>query len=150
MSFSIARGAGHVLLGENGAGKSTLINLLGGLFSPDEGSIRFDRAPYRPASPLQALKAGIRVVHQELHLLSNLSVAENLLFERLPRRHGLVRFREMNRRAAELLAEVGLQISPTAEAPPPGWASRRCSWSRSPKRSPTTASSWCWTSRPRP
>ena len=115
VSFDIARGSGHVLLGENGAGKSTLINLLGGVLQPDDGSIWYDGAPYRPASPLEAFKAGIRVVHQELHLLSNLSVAENLLFEHLPSRWGLVSFRDMNRRAAELLAEVGLDVAPTME-----------------------------------
>ena len=115
VSFDIARGSGHVLLGENGAGKSTLINLLGGVLQPDDGSIWFDGAPYRPASPLEAFKAGIRIVHQELHQLSNLSVAENLLFEHLPSRWGLVNFREMNRRAAELLSEVGLDIAPTTE-----------------------------------
>ncbi len=113
VSFEIKRGEGHVLLGENGAGKSTLINLLGGLFPPDDGSIWFNGAPYRPASPLEAFSRGIRVVHQELNLLSNLTVAENLLFEQLPSRRGLVNFREMNRRAAELLAEVGLDISPS-------------------------------------
>ncbi|MBS1181624.1 MAG: transporter related [Proteobacteria bacterium] len=113
VSFEIERGEGHVLLGENGAGKSTLINLLGGVFQPDEGSIWFDGAPYRPASPLEAFSKGIRVVHQELNLLGNLTVAENLLFEQLPSRRGLVNFREMNRRAAELLAEVDLDISPS-------------------------------------
>ena len=115
VSFDIARGSSHVLLGENGAGKSTLINLLGGVLQPDDGSIWFDGAPYRPTSPLEAFKAGIRVVHQELHQLLNLSVAENLLFEQLPSRWGLVNFREMNRRAAELLSEVGLDIAPTTE-----------------------------------
>jgi ribose transport system ATP-binding protein len=115
VSFEIQRGTGHVLLGENGAGKSTLINLLGGIFPPDEGAIRFDGASYHPASPLEAFRAGIRVVHQELNLLSNLTVAENLLFEHLPSRRGLVDFRTMNRRASELLAEVGLDIAPTTE-----------------------------------
>ena len=115
VSFEIARGSGHVLLGENGAGKSTLINLLGGVLQPDDGSIWFDGALYRPASPLEAFKAGIRVVHQELNLLPNLSVAENLLFEHPPSRWGLVNFREMNRRAAELLSEVGLDVAPTME-----------------------------------
>jgi ribose transport system ATP-binding protein len=115
VSFEIARGSGHVLLGENGAGKSTLINLLGGVLQPDDGSIWFDGEPYRPASPFEAFQAGIRVVHQELNLLPNLSVAENLLFEHLPNWRGLVNFREMNRRAAELLTEVGLDVAPTTE-----------------------------------
>ena len=115
VSFDVVRGSGHVLLGENGAGKSTLINLLAGILQPDDGSIWFDGAPYRPTSPLEAFKAGIRVVHQELNQLSNLSVAENLLFEHLPSRWGLVDFREMNRRATELLSEVGLDVAPTTE-----------------------------------
>lgn len=116
VSINIGRGKGHVLLGENGAGKSTLINLLGGVFKPDDGRIVFDGKPYEPTSPLEAFQAGIRVIHQELHPLSNLSVAENLLFEHLPRRYGLVNYKQMNRRASELLAEVGLNVAPTTLA----------------------------------
>ncbi|MBB4571073.1 sugar ABC transporter ATP-binding protein [Rhizobium leucaenae] len=116
VSMQIGRGEGHILLGENGAGKSTLINLLGGVFKPDDGHIVFDGENYSPNSPLEAFKAGIRVIHQELHPLSNLTVAENLLFEHLPRRYGLVNYREMNKRAAELLAEVGLDVAPTTPA----------------------------------
>lgn len=116
VSFDIAAGSGHVLLGENGAGKSTLINLLGGVFKPDDGEIIFDGKPYRPSSPLEAFNAGIRIVHQELHPLSNLTIAENLLFEHLPRRYGLVNFKELNRRASELLEEVGLDLAPTTLA----------------------------------
>lgn len=116
VSMRIGRGKGHVLLGENGAGKSTLINLLGGVFRPDDGHILFDGKQYHPASPLEAFKAGIRVIHQELHPLSNLTVAENLLFEHLPRRYGLVNYKEMNSRAAELLEEVGLDVAPTTLA----------------------------------
>jgi ribose transport system ATP-binding protein len=112
VSLEIRRGDAHVLLGENGAGKSTLINLLAGIYVPDEGEIVFDGEPYRPRTPLDAYGVGIRVVHQELSMLSQLTVAENLLFESLPQRHGLVNFREMNRRAAELLQEVGLDIAP--------------------------------------
>jgi ribose transport system ATP-binding protein len=112
VSLEIRRGDTHVLLGENGAGKSTLINLLAGIYVPDESEIDFDGKPYRPRTPLDAYGVGIRVVHQELSMLSQLTVAENLLFESLPRRHGLVNFREMNRRAAELLQEVGLDIAP--------------------------------------
>jgi ribose transport system ATP-binding protein len=112
-SLEIERGEVHVLLGENGAGKSTLINLLAGIYIADEGEITFDGRPYRPLSPTDAFRAGIRVVHQELNLLSYLTVAENLLFEDLPRRHGLVKFAEMNRRASALLKQVGLEIPPT-------------------------------------
>jgi ribose transport system ATP-binding protein len=113
VTFEIARGEGHVLLGENGAGKSTLIKLLAGIITPTDGEITFDGHPYRPRSPTDAYRAGIRVVHQELSMLSHMTVAENLLFESLPQRHGMVNYRAMNRRAAELLADVGLDISPT-------------------------------------
>jgi ribose transport system ATP-binding protein len=113
VTFEIARGEGHVLLGENGAGKSTLIKLLAGIITPTDGEITFDGHPYRPRSPTDAYRAGIRVVHQELSMLSHMTVAENLLFESLPQRHGMVNYRAMNRRAAALLADVGLDISPT-------------------------------------
>ncbi len=113
VSLEIERGEAHVLLGENGAGKSTLINLLAGIYIADEGEITFDGEAYRPRSPMDAYRAGIRVVHQELSMLPHLTVAENLLFESLPRRYGLVNYPEMNRRAAALLAQVGLDISPT-------------------------------------
>ena len=88
VSLEIRRGDAHVLLGENGAGKSTLINLLAGIYVPDEGEIIFDGKPYRPHTPLDAYGVGIRVVHQELSMLSQLTVAENLLFESLPQRDG--------------------------------------------------------------
>jgi ribose transport system ATP-binding protein len=113
VSLEISRGEGHVLLGENGAGKSTLINLLAGLYPADEGEIAFDGEPYRPRTPTDAYRAGIRVVHQELSMLSQMTVAENLLFESLPQRHGLVNYRETNQRAAALLEEVGLDVAPT-------------------------------------
>jgi ribose transport system ATP-binding protein len=113
VSLDVLRGEAHVLLGENGAGKSTLINLLAGIAPFEEGEIVFDGRPYRPRTPLDAYRAGIRVVHQELNLLPQLSVAENLLFERLPQRHGLVNQAEMNRQATTLLAKVGLDIRPT-------------------------------------
>ena len=113
VTMEVERGEAHVLVGENGAGKSTLINLLAGIYAADEGDIHFDGHPYRPRTPMDAYRAGIRVVHQELNLLSNLSVAENLLFEELPQRHGLVNFPEINRRAAALLAQVGLDIPPS-------------------------------------
>ena len=113
VSVEIGRGEGHVLLGENGAGKSTLINLLAGVYQADEGEIVFDGRPYNPRSPADAYRAGIRVVHQELSMLMQMTVAENLMFERLPQRGGLVNYRETNRRAAALLDEVGLDVAPT-------------------------------------
>ncbi|MFC1406959.1 MULTISPECIES: sugar ABC transporter ATP-binding protein [Streptacidiphilus] len=102
----------HALLGENGAGKSTLVKILAGIQPPDEGSMTLDGTPYRPTGAADAMRAGVQVVHQELNLLPNLTVAENLLFQNLPRRFGLVDRKETDRRATELLAEVGLDVSP--------------------------------------
>jgi ribose transport system ATP-binding protein len=113
VSLDVQGGEAHVLLGENGAGKSTLINLLAGIYVADEGEIIFDGKAYRPRTPTDAYRSGIRVVHQELNMLSQLTVAENLLIESLPQRHGLVNQAEMNRRAFALLGQVGLDISPT-------------------------------------
>jgi ribose transport system ATP-binding protein len=115
ISLDIARGEGRVLLGENGAGKSTLINLLAGVYLADEGEIVFDGEPYRPRTPTDAFRAGIRVVHQELSMLMQMTVAENLMFERLPHHRGIVDFRATNRRAAQLLEEVGLDVAPTTQ-----------------------------------
>ncbi len=115
VSLEVERGEGHVLLGENGAGKSTLINLLAGVYAADEGEITFDGKPYRPRTPTDAFRAGIRVVHQELSMLMQMTVAENLMFERLPQRRGIVDYRETNRRAAQLLDEVGLDVAPTTQ-----------------------------------
>lgn len=108
VSLSIASGEMHALAGENGAGKSSLIRLLAGIHRPDAGTMRLGGAPYAPSVPLDAIRAGLRVVHQELNLLPALSVAENLLFERLPRRGGLLDRRRLDERARALLASVGL------------------------------------------
>jgi ribose transport system ATP-binding protein len=64
------------LLGENGAGKSTLSNIIAGTFAPDTGSMTWQGAPYAPAEPGEAIAAGIGMIHQELRLLPDLSVAE--------------------------------------------------------------------------
>ena len=113
IDLTIEKGETHILLGENGAGKSTLVKILSGIYPADEGTITYNGAPYQPASTSDALAAGIRMIHQEFNLLNYLSVAENLLFDDLPSRAGLVDFRTLNRRARELLDEVGLDVPPS-------------------------------------
>ena len=113
VDLDIQDGEMHALAGENGAGKSSLIRLLAGIHRPDAGRMTLAGEPYAPARPLDAIRAGIRVVHQEFNLLPALSVAENLLFERLPRRFGFVDRRALAREAEALLTRVGLdEISP--------------------------------------
>ena len=112
IDLEIQQGEVHVLVGENGAGKSTLIKLLCGIYRPDEGEMLYGGNSYAPHSPLDAIKSGIRVVYQEFNLLSYLSVAENIFFERLPRKSGFVDFRKLYRDTEKLLNMVGLDISP--------------------------------------
>ena len=88
----------HALMGQNGAGKSTLIRLLTGAEAPDAGRIHLGGREIAPRSPLEAQRAGIATVYQEVNLCPNLSVAENLSAGRYPRRWpGLIDHRAQNR-----------------------------------------------------
>ncbi|HET7462526.1 MAG TPA: sugar ABC transporter ATP-binding protein [Longimicrobium sp.] len=107
VTLEVAAGSCHALCGENGAGKSTLGKLLAGIYSPDEGRVVIDGRPVRFASPRDALAAGVGVVHQELAFCPNLSVAENLTLGALPKRGGFLSTGEMERRATEMLGEIG-------------------------------------------
>lgn len=106
VSFEIARGSCHALVGENGAGKSTLGKILAGVYTPDAGEIQFNGEPIEPANPLAARKLGIAMVHQELAFCPNLSVAENLCLGDLPRRAGWLDRRRMREQASAMLREI--------------------------------------------
>jgi ribose transport system ATP-binding protein len=127
VDLTLQPGEVHALAGENGAGKSSLIKILCGADRADAGRMLLFGQPYAPASPLDAMRAGIRVVHQELHMLDALTVAENLQFERLPRtRLGLLDRRAMDQRARELLALVGLDdLAPGTQVATLGMAQRQ-------------------------
>jgi len=107
VSFDLRAGEIHALLGENGAGKSTLIKTLGGIHTPDEGEIFIDGRPAHIGSPSAAGKLGIRVIHQELALAPNLSVAENLFLGREPGRLGFVDKAAMKREGAARVKALG-------------------------------------------
>jgi ribose transport system ATP-binding protein len=108
VAFSIEPGEVVGLIGENGAGKSTLIKTLGGLTSPDEGSIAIDGKEVRIHSAAEATRLGIAVIHQELNDLDNLDVAGNVLLGREPTRYGLIDKPTLRRRAIEALGRLGL------------------------------------------
>ncbi|MGA2439641.1 MAG: sugar ABC transporter ATP-binding protein [Tepidisphaeraceae bacterium] len=111
VSFSIAAGECHGLVGENGAGKSTCGKLLAGIYRPDSGVIAIDGALRHFSSPADARAAGIGMVHQELAFCPDLSVAENLCMGNYPRRFRfLIDRREMERRAQKLLADIGARL----------------------------------------
>lgn len=112
INLDIYQGEVHILVGENGAGKSSLIKTLCGIYQPDEGEIHYRGDAYAPQQTQDAIQAGIRVVYQELNLLSYLSVAENIFFERLPAKMGMVDFRKLRRDTRKMLDEVRLKISP--------------------------------------
>lgn len=101
------------LLGENGAGKSTVASIIAGLVKPSAGSMAWQGAPYAPSAPVDALSAGIGLIHQEMRLLPDLSIAENVFVGRLPLRAGRVDRVAMNARAAEQLKRLGLDAEPT-------------------------------------
>jgi ribose transport system ATP-binding protein len=108
VSFDVAMGAIHAIVGENGAGKSTLIRLLSGLQLPDAGSMRLNDAVYTPASLADSRRAGVSTAFQDLSLLPNLTVAENLFLPELGRHRPFVRRKENDEAAAAILSEYGL------------------------------------------
>jgi galactofuranose transport system ATP-binding protein len=100
----------HALMGENGAGKSTLIKVLTGVHTPDGGEIELNGRAIHPHSPREAEAAGISTVYQEVNLIPTLSIADNILLGRQPRRFGFLRKREMKKRAEAALARLGLKL----------------------------------------
>jgi len=109
VGFDIGAGEVHALLGENGAGKSTLIKIMSGVHRPDAGSIRIDGREVSFASPLEAQRAGIATIYQELLLFPELTVAENIFLGHAPRtRFGAIDWGAMRRQAEQLLASLDI------------------------------------------
>ena len=113
VDFTLHSGEVHALVGENGAGKSTLIKVLTGVHAKDGGKIAMEGRPISPSSPLEAMKCGISTVYQEVNLCPNLSVAENIFIGREPKKAGGIDWKTINRRAAELLTTLNLNIDVT-------------------------------------
>ena len=109
VDFELLPGEVHALMGENGAGKSTLMKILTGIYAPDAGTLEVDGQPASIATPADAEKHGIAIIHQELNLIPALSVADNLFLGREIQRFGLLDHRAMTRRAMEWLARVGME-----------------------------------------
>ncbi len=111
ITLRLKKGEIHALLGENGAGKSTLIKILCGVYHADEGSIAVDGGTVHIMNPSDAQKAGIQVMHQEISILPNMTVAENIMMYRLPSKMGGVWTDEkkMNKETDALLERLGLK-----------------------------------------
>src|SRR5438045_5796406 len=96
------------LVGENGAGKSTLMKVLSGAHKPDAGEMWLDGQPYRPRHPLDARRAGVAMIYQELSLARHLSVAENILLGMEPARlGGILNWREIRKIAGDAMRTLG-------------------------------------------
>ena len=114
VDFRMFPGEVHSLMGENGAGKSTLIKGITGALQLDAGTVVLNGREVRFSNPAEAQRAGIRTVYQEIDLLPNLSVAENIMLGREPRRWGGMDWRAMRVSASAVLADLGLDVDPTS------------------------------------
>lgn len=117
VSMTIRKGEVLALAGENGSGKSTMMKILAGHIQPDEGRILIDGEPVQFHSPTDAVAAGIGLVEQELAVATHLTVGENILLGALPRRRmaaGLIDWREVRRRAREVMSVLQLDVNPRA------------------------------------
>src|SRR5438309_717512 len=106
VSLTLERGEVHALVGENGAGKSTLVKIMTGAYRRDEGTVLLEGEPVTFDTPAAAQAAGVCAVHQEIHLLSHRTVAENIFLGREPTRFGLVDRATMTTQAAEILTDL--------------------------------------------
>jgi len=114
VNLDVNKGEIHAVMGENGAGKSTLMAILYGLQSPDEGYIRIDWKTVFFRSPIDAIDHGIGMVHQSFKLFESLSVWENVVYGREPRRGPFIDAAESRRQVAALSERHGLPIDPMA------------------------------------
>jgi ribose transport system ATP-binding protein len=115
VDLAVAEGEVCALVGQNGAGKSTLMAVLSGALQPDAGTMAIDGAPYRPRSPLDARRAGVAMIYQELSLAPHLSVMENLVLGMEPSRVGVIDWDRVRAIATDVLARLGHpEIAPDA------------------------------------
>ncbi len=115
VDFDLQEGEIHALVGENGAGKSTLMKVLVGIFPKDSGEIHYLGRLFNPRDPKHALQMGIGIIHQELNMMDQLTVAQNIFIGRESTRAGgiLLDKRAQNRQSEELFKRLKMNIDPT-------------------------------------
>ncbi|HEV8023270.1 MAG TPA: sugar ABC transporter ATP-binding protein [Candidatus Nanopelagicales bacterium] len=109
VSLAVQAGEIHAVVGENGAGKSTLMRILAGILDPDEGEVRVD-GQVLARGTRSAIDAGIALVHQELSLVPEMTVAENILLGAFPTKVGFTEYKELKQIAADALEEIGVNV----------------------------------------
>src|ERR671911_1643503 len=115
VDFDLRKGEVHALLGENGAGKSTLMNVLYGLYRPDEGEIRINGKPAELGSPKAAIENGVGMVHQHFMLIPVMTVAENIVLATEPTHNGvMLDYAAAEKRVREISTRFGLAVDPRA------------------------------------
>ncbi|MFW5897577.1 MAG: sugar ABC transporter ATP-binding protein [Halanaerobium sp.] len=114
VSFNVNKGEVHALVGENGAGKSTLMKVMAGIYTPEEGQIIYKGDEVKFTNPLDAKEKGIILIHQELSLVPQMTVAENILLGSLPTKGGgRVNWKNLNDRADSAIKKLGCQFKPS-------------------------------------
>ncbi|HOV38028.1 MAG TPA: sugar ABC transporter ATP-binding protein [Spirochaetales bacterium] len=117
MQLEILPGEIHALVGENGAGKSTLMKILGGVIQRDAGEIIIDNKPVEISKVRDAEKLGIAIIHQELSIIPDMTLAENIfLGNEIRTSLGIVDTKRMNQKVSDVLGKLGLAIHPTEKA----------------------------------
>lgn len=115
ITLQLGKGEIHALLGENGAGKSTLMNVLFGLYQPEEGEIRVNGKTVNISNPNVANDLGIGMVHQHFMLVENLTVTENIILGSEPKKMGIVNIKDAAKKVAEISKLYGLNVDPNAK-----------------------------------
>lgn len=114
VSFALQAGEIRALVGENGAGKSTLMKILSGAYTADEGTIELFGEQVSQPTTASMIGLGVAVIYQELAQAPHLTVAENILMGRLPRKNHLIDWVEANRLASSVVARLGFDLDPRA------------------------------------
>ena len=115
VTLQVKKGEIHALLGENGAGKSTLMNVLFGLYQPEQGEIRVNGEPYKITSPNIANELGIGMVHQHFMLVDPFTVTENIILGKEPSKAGKIDLKEASEEVRKLSEQYQLRVDPHAK-----------------------------------
>jgi len=110
VDLNVYEGKVMALLGENGAGKSTLMKILSGVYQKTEGELFFKGKPLKIDGPKDAMMQGIAIIHQELNLLEELSIAENIFMGRFPSKAGIIQWKKLYSEASALMARLNLNL----------------------------------------